>query len=80
MYYGKIRDKFIWKKMWQLLSLALFFPTIIMAQQNAKDSTIEDATLAACVHYAITHNPDLTNAKLDENITEAAIQIKLSEW
>jgi outer membrane protein TolC len=63
-----------------LIPMILFFPSILMAQQNEKDSIIDQATLANCVHYAITHNPDLKNSRLDEDITEAAIKIKLADW
>jgi len=80
MHHWKIKNKYRWEKAWKLIPIVLFFPSILFAQQNEKDSVIEVATLDNCVHYAIVHNPDLKNAKLDEDITEAAIQIKLSEW
>src|SRR6185312_695611 len=67
-------------KMWKLIPVILFFPAIVTAQQNEKDSIIEQATLANCIHYALAHNPDLKNAKIDESITEAAIKIKLANW
>jgi outer membrane protein TolC len=71
---------FLWGKMWKLIPMILFFPFTAIAQQNEKDSIIEQATLANCVHYAISHNPDLKNARLDEDITEASIKIKLADW
>ena len=67
-------------KTWKLILIILFFPSILIAQQNEKDSVIESATLANCVHYAITHNPDLKNARLNEDITETTIKIKLADW
>ena len=67
-------------KTWKLILIILFFPSILIAQQNEKDSVIEQATLANCVHYAITHNPDLKNARLNEDITETTIKIKLADW
>ena len=71
---------FLWGKMWKLIPMILFFPVTAIAQQNEKDSVIEQATLANCVHYAISHNPDLKNARLDEDFTEASIKIKLADW
>lgn len=67
-------------KTWKLIPMILFFPAIVTAQQNEKDSIIDQATLANCVRYAIAHNPDLKNARIDEDITEAAIKIKLADW
>ena len=80
MHHWKIKNKYTWEKAWKLIPIILFFPSLLFAQQTEKDSILEAATLANCVHYAVTHNPDLKNAKLDEDITEAAIKIKLSEW
>ncbi|MEP6948509.1 MAG: TolC family protein [Ginsengibacter sp.] len=72
--------RYAWQKTWKLIPVALFFPSLLTAQQSEKDSLIQQATLANCVHYAITHNPDLKNARLDEDITEAAIKIRLADW
>jgi outer membrane protein TolC len=48
--------------------------------QTNKIDTLEGATLESCVRYALAHNPDLNNAKLDEAITEADIKIRLADW
>lgn len=74
------KKRHILGKAWKFIPMILLFPSLLSAQQNEKDSIIDQPTLANCVHYAITHNPDLKNAHLDEDITEAAIKIKLSEW
>ncbi len=64
----------------KLIFLVLLFPVSLTAQQSRDDSTIQTATITNCVHYAITHNPDIKNAHLNEAITEQSIKIKLSEW
>ncbi|MEO7120366.1 MAG: TolC family protein, partial [Ginsengibacter sp.] len=64
----------------KLILFIFFFPCITIAQQNNKDTVIKQATLINCVHYAIAHNPDLKNAKLNEDITEAEIKIRLADW
>ncbi len=71
--------KIYFAKWLKLISVVLLFPSLIVAQQNA-DSIINEATLINCVHYAIAHNPDLKNAKLNEEITEATIKTKLADW
>ncbi len=57
----------------------LFFPSLLIAQQSAGDS-LSNATLENCIRYAITHNPDLQNAKLNEEIMETVIKSKLADW
>ena len=58
----------------------LLFPNLLSAQQNKNDTTLQQATLDNCIQYAIQHNPDLQNAKINEDITETIIKSKLSEW
>jgi outer membrane protein len=65
---------------WEMIALTLLFPSLLIAQEKEKDSLIENATLESCIRYAITHNPDLKNARLNEEITEATIKTKLSDW
>jgi outer membrane protein len=60
--------------------LFLIIPSFVLSQQNAGDSVIQQATLENCIQYAIKNNPDLKNAKINEEITEAAIKIKLADW
>jgi outer membrane protein TolC len=50
-----------------------------MAQQRDGDSLLQNATLENCIHYAIAHNPTLKNARLDEEITETSIKIRLAD-
>lgn len=60
--------------------LFLIFPNLILAQSNKKDSILESPTLHNCIEYAIDHNPDIQNAKLNEDITETIIKSNLAEW
>jgi outer membrane protein len=68
-----------WRR-WKLIPIILLFPSLMIAQQRDKDSILGQATLSNCVHYAIAHNPELKNARLNEDITEAEIKIKLADW
>lgn len=63
-----------------LTSLLFIFPQILFAQQTPTDSTLASATLQNCIAYAIAHNPDLQNAKINEDITETIIKNKLADW
>ena len=56
------------------------FSFSLSAQQLPADSISLQATLENCIRYALAHNPDIENAKLNEDITEASIKSKLSEW
>ena len=67
-------------KILKVIGVILLFPYFVTAQQNETDSVIDQATLTNCIHYAINHNPNIKNAKLDEAITETTIKSKLSEW
>ncbi|MDB5210654.1 MAG: TolC family protein [Sediminibacterium sp.] len=62
-----------------LLSLFLFCCTTSRSQTRP-DSVLHDATLAGCVQYAITHQPVIQQALLDEAITEKQIQARLADW
>jgi outer membrane protein TolC len=64
-----------------IIALAiLIFPYLLSAQQKPEDSLLQNATIENCIQYAIQHNPDLQNAKINENITEAIIKSKLADW
>jgi len=36
--------------------------------------------LQNCIQYAVKHNPDIQNANINEQVTEAQIQNKLADW
>ena len=60
--------------------LFLFLPHTILAQSNNDSAFLSSATLQDCIQYAIRHNPDLQNAKINEDITETIIKSKLADW
>ena len=62
------------------LVLFLFPSCFLSAQQTYSLPVLENATLQTCVQYALRHNPDIQNARINEQITEAEIQNKLSDW
>ncbi|MEO8416999.1 MAG: TolC family protein [Ginsengibacter sp.] len=80
MYNWNLPGKSKGGKTWKLIPVILFFPAIVAAQQNEKDSVLREATLTTCIRYAIAHNPDLQNAKINEAIIETEIKSKLSGW
>ncbi len=63
-----------------LLQIILLIPGLVSAQQNKNDSTLQTATLENCIQYALKYNPDLQNAKINEEITETIIKSKLADW
>ena len=66
-------------KGYKIIFAVLLFPAILHAQQRNVD-TLQQATIQDCIRYAIEHNPDLRNAHLNEDITEAIIKSKLADW
>lgn len=64
----------------KIIQAILFFPSVLIAQQNEKDTVLLQATLENCIRYAMVHNPELKNARLNEDITEATIKSKLADW
>ncbi|MBS1626885.1 MAG: TolC family protein [Bacteroidetes bacterium] len=59
--------------------ISCFFCTQVKSQQS-KDSVLQQATLSACIQYAIKHQPVIQQSLLDEVITEKTIQTKLADW
>jgi outer membrane protein TolC len=62
------------------LLIILLSPFFATAQQKQDDSLPLVGTLENCIAYAIKNNPDLQNAKINENITETIIKSKLADW
>ena len=54
----------------------------LQAQTNnyTKDATLTDASLKACVQYALQHKPFVQQAVIDEQITNLGIKGKLADW
>src|SRR5665213_162300 len=61
-----------------LTCFSIFVSSFLFAQEN--DSLLQVATLDNCIQYALVHNPDINNAKLNEDITESMIKGKLADW
>ena len=67
-------------KAYKMILAILLFPSLLSAQRYKGDSLLQNPTLENCIRYAIAHNPDLQNAKLNEEITETIIKSKLADW
>ncbi len=64
---------------YNIIFFLLLLPAFLHAQQKNAD-TLQQATIQNCINYALKNNPDLVNAKLNEEITEATIRSKLADW
>ncbi|MEO5501802.1 MAG: TolC family protein [Ginsengibacter sp.] len=60
--------------------LFTFMPNRMYAQFNTDSTSLNNATLQNCIRYGLAHNPDLQNAKINEDITESIIKTKLADW
>jgi len=80
MFLRKIKRNRNLNKILPALVLFLFPSCFLSAQQTYSLPVLENATLQTCVQYALRHNPDIQNARINEQITEAEIQNKLSDW
>lgn len=80
MQYQIEKEIFKVRKVSLVLLILLVSSGSLFAQQNDSLPTLEEATLRNCIQYAIQHNPDVQNAKISEQITEAQIQNKLADW
>jgi outer membrane protein len=52
----------------------------IAHSQLVSDSLLSRGTLQNCVRYALVRQPSMQQSRLDEEITERAIQGKLADW
>lgn len=75
-----LKTRYRWNKVWKIIPAILFFPSILSAQQNKKDTLLQQATLAGCVQYALKHQPLIQQSLIDEKITEETIKTKLADW
>lgn len=80
MQYQMVKKKFKDRRFRLVLLIPLVFSNSLFAQQNDSLPILQKATLQNCIEYAIRRNPDIQNAKIDEQITEARIQNKLADW
>ena len=56
------------------------FPVLLFAQQTDSTMPVKNATLENCIQYALQNNPQIKNAKINEEITETIIKSKLADW
>jgi len=80
MQYHTVKKNFKIRKIPLVVLILMVSSNGLFAQQNDSLPTLQEATLQNCIQYAIQHNPDIQNAKISEQITEAQIQNKLSDW
>lgn len=57
----------------------IFFISSVKAQQRT-DSVFTNATLNECVQYALSHQPVLQQSIINQQIVNAAIKTRLSDW
>ena len=61
--------------------IAIFlFPVLLSAQRRQQDSIPGKATIENCIRYALQYNPELQNAIINQDITEASIKSRLAGW
>ena len=63
----------------------LFLVTIICCSvkgftQSSQNDSLPNATLPACIQYALAHQPHIQQSLLDEKIAKATIRTKLGDW
>jgi outer membrane protein len=75
-----LKNKCSWNKAWKIIPAIVFFPFMLSAQQNEKDTLLQQATLTSCVQYALKHQPLIQQSLIDEKITEETIKTKLADW
>src|SRR5687768_8415198 len=61
------------------IGVLALLPLVTNAQAPA-DSILQDATLEKVVGYAMTHQPTVQQAQIDEEITNKVIKGKLADW
>jgi outer membrane protein len=62
------------------LSGGCSFVSLTSNAQQPTDTSLADATLQACVQYALKHYPLVQQALLDEQITDRQIKSRLADW
>lgn len=60
--------------------LTLFFISWLGYGQTAVDSVLQEATIEDVVGYALSHQPEVQQAQIDEEIANRIIKGKLADW
>ncbi|MFI5188424.1 MAG: TolC family protein, partial [Chitinophagales bacterium] len=63
-----------------LLILMTFWSSLKGYAQFSQNDSLPNATLSACIQYALKHQPVIQQSLIDERITEATIRTKLADW
>jgi outer membrane protein TolC len=63
-----------------LLTIVSSFTIYNTSNAQTGDSLLQQASLQACVQYALTHQPVIKQSLIDEQITERMIKGKLADW
>lgn len=53
---------------------------LLIAQNNPSDTLSSAATLEECIQYALSHQVDLRQARIDEQIVDRTIKSRLADW
>ena len=53
---------------------------LLTRAQTARDSVLQTATLDSVINYALTHQPVVQQAQIDEEIANKVIKGKLADW
>ncbi|MGN6541717.1 MAG: TolC family protein, partial [Ginsengibacter sp.] len=80
MNYRNIKKKIKRYKTLSIFVVIIFCRGILQAKTNDSLPSLQEATLQNCIQYAIQHNPDIQNAKINQDITETIIKSKLADW
>jgi outer membrane protein TolC len=69
------------KKVFQRVFISIGFSSIfLVAGAQKTPDTLSNATLDACVQFALKHYPLMQQALLDEQITDRQIKSRLADW
>ena len=63
-----------------VIAAGFLLPGLVANAQKVPDILPQDATVQACVQYALNHYPLIQQALLDEQITDRQIKSKLADW
>ncbi len=69
---------FVYRLFYCIILLILITPR--SEAQDTRDSTLQVATLEKVVDYALTHQPAVRQAQIDEEIANKIIKGKLADW
>ncbi len=63
-----------------LLAASAFLESFNSFAQSVSNDTLPNATLSACVQYALKHQPLIQQSLIDEKIAGATIHTRLADW